>query len=419
MSVTPRTAYLVAVASALALVTPLNFAIFVVLAVVAVAAVDALMVRKTPVIERMAPAQLVRGIVSPLTIRVVAGGRVAVRQPVGADVEITPELADGALDAQVLALRRGRHRLSPVAVRVDGPLGLGRWHHNIGDGLDVKAYPDVVAGHRIARAVREGRFATAGRVTRGPLGLGTDFETLRPYQPDDDVRQINWPATVRAGTAISNRYRIEQDRDVICLVDTGRLMTAPLGPLTLLDAAFDAMVAVVLTADELGDRCGLVAFDAEVRRLVAPSRRAAALVIEQSFDLEPNIVESNYEAAFWSTPRAKRSLVFVFTDVLDSAAAEPLIDALPILLRRHRVIVVAAADTVIEGVSLAASARSNPRHSAHDVDLERMRAVVAQDALAARREAVGRIRALGCMFVEGPPHRLAIAAVEGYLRNRV
>ena len=43
---------------------------------------------------------------------------------------------------------------------------------------------------------------------------------------------------------MSNQYRIEQDRDVVCLLDAGRLMAAPLGDArdaTRLDAAVDAV----------------------------------------------------------------------------------------------------------------------------------------------------------------------------------
>ena len=62
-------------------------------------------------------------------------------------------------------------------------------------------YPDLPAARRLALAVRQGRFREQGRLTRGPLGLGTDFESIRDYAPDDDVRQINWRATDRARAA--------------------------------------------------------------------------------------------------------------------------------------------------------------------------------------------------------------------------
>jgi len=39
---------------------------------------------------------------------------------------------------------------------------------------------------------------------------------------------------------MSNQYRVERDRDVICVIDCGRLMAAPFADRTRLDAALDA-----------------------------------------------------------------------------------------------------------------------------------------------------------------------------------
>ena len=52
-------------------------------------------------------------------------------------------------------------------------------------------------------AVRTGRFRHEGRRSRGPLGLGTEFESVRDYLPDDDIRQVNWRATERLGRPMS------------------------------------------------------------------------------------------------------------------------------------------------------------------------------------------------------------------------
>ena len=121
------------------------------------------------------------------------------------------------------------HRLPPVAARRRGPLGLGTCTFDADGGTDLLVYPDVFAAQRLVIALRRGRFRDPGLRTRGPLGLGTEFESVRDYLPDDDVRQINWQATERVGRPMSNQYRIEQDRDVVCLLDAGRLMAAPLG----------------------------------------------------------------------------------------------------------------------------------------------------------------------------------------------
>src|SRR5260370_6570681 len=136
--------------------------------------------------------------------------------------------------------------------------------------------------HRLVVAVRQGRFRDPGVLTRGRLGLGTDFESIRDYLPDDDIRQVNWRASARTGRPMSNQYRVEQDRNVICCIDAGRLMAAPVSaapgaavPLTRLDAALDAAVAVALVAGEIGDQAGATAFGRGIRRRPPPLPRAS------------------------------------------------------------------------------------------------------------------------------------------------
>src|SRR5262249_57975729 len=137
---------------------------------------------------------------------------------------------------------------------------------------EVLVYPDLPAARRLASAVRAGKFRDEGLRRRGPLGLGTEFESVRDYSPDDDIRQMNWRATARLERPMSNQYRIERDRDVVCVIDCGRLMAAPFADRTRLDAALDAAVAVAAGADVLGGRCGGIAFAGEVFRSPPPRR---------------------------------------------------------------------------------------------------------------------------------------------------
>src|SRR5690606_7990654 len=105
-----------------------------------------------------------------------------------------------------------------------------------------------------------GNFRDPG-LRRGPIGLGTDFEAVREYTPDDDVRRINWAATERTRRPMVNTYREDTERDLWCLIDTGRLLASPIGDRTRLDLVLDAVASVGAVADVLGDRVGAVVFD--------------------------------------------------------------------------------------------------------------------------------------------------------------
>jgi uncharacterized protein (DUF58 family) len=413
---TPRAAFALALVAVSLLVLPVPAAILLAVALVAATAVDAWWVRRPPEVVRHTPAHLARGVPSAFRLEPAEPVRIRVRQPLPPDLELDPAQAEGALNGELVARRRGRHTLpSPVARRT-GPLGLAAWTHQVGEAADVLVYPDLPAARRLASAVRAGKFRDEGLRRRGPLGLGTEFESVRDYVPDDDIRQVNWRATARLGRPMSNQYRIERDRDVVCVVDCGRLMAAPFlaegvgGVLdrTRLDAALDAAVAVAAVADVLGDRCGAIAFAGEVLRSLPPRRAGARDVVSALFDLEPVPVESDYELAFAQIRGVKRAFVLVFTDLLEESAAQPLVEALPVLARRHAVAVAGSADP-----DLDAAVRSQP-HVPGDV----YRAAVAIDVLAARARAAARLQHAGATVVEAPPAILAASCVRTYLRAK-
>ena len=410
MSPAPRAAWLLGAAALSALLVPVRLAALAMLAVAAATVVDALAARRTPPVTRRAPSFLSRGV--PATLRLELGesppGRTRLRQPAPFDLALTPSEADGELTARLVARRRGRHVLPAPAARVLGPLGLGCWYHRPGEEAELLVYPDLPAAFKLALAVRQGRFTESGRRSRGPLGLGTEFESVRDYLPDDDVRQVNWRATARLGRPMSNQYRVEQDRDVLCVLDAGRLMAAPLGDRTRLDVAVDAVAAVAAVADEVGDRSGVIAFDADVRRSVPPRRKGSRAVLQAVFDVEPTPLESDYERAFHRVGSAKRAFVLVFTDLLEEVAARPLVDAVPVLRRRHVVAVASAADTELEALA----------HREPAVPLDVYIASVALEVLAARERVAAGLARAGAEVIEAPPDGLPAACVGAYLRAK-
>jgi len=127
-----------------------------------------------------------------------------------------------------------------------------------------------------------------------------------------------------------------------------------------LEIRLDATTAVALVADELGDRCGAIAFDASVRRAIQPHRLGGRRVVRGLFDLQATLEDSDFERAFVRVGGSRRGLVLVFTDLIDERAARSLVAAMPMLTRRHAVIVACVSDPVLD------AAASNPAESSPD-----------------------------------------------------
>ena len=373
---------------------------------IAVLAVDAWLIRRPPEVEAEVPGFLARGYPAPFTVSpTTVARRPTVRLPHPPDMSLSPDQSAGVLSGAMVAHRRGRHSIGPAVIRSRGPIGLATWDHTVGTTHPVIVYPDVITARRLSRATATGELAQQGLRRASRVGLGTEFETIREYSPDDDIRQVNWRATQRLSRPMSNEYRIDQDRDVICAIDTGRLMASPLGMFSRLDAAIDAAVAVAYTADELSDRVGVVAFDAKVRRHLEPRRRGAAAFVRSVYDLEPTSAESNYETAFLAIGRAKRALIVVFTDLLEDAAALPLVEAMPMLTRRHEVLVASSSDREV------ADALAVPPRETFDV----YRAAAALDLIEAKEKVTARLRRIGAHTVEAPAGRLPEVVVGAYV----
>jgi uncharacterized protein (DUF58 family) len=388
---------------------PWQAAALVMAVVVTVAVVDAWIVRSLPIVDRDFSPILSRGVPSSMTT--VAGGRwprIELYQAAGPDLTVDPQAGVRRIDTAITAHRRGSHPLVKVATRTVGPLGLGGWHHRAGTEDTVTVYPDMPAARRIATSVRLGHFREDGRRTRGPLGLGTEFESVREYRPDDDIRQLNWSASARTGVPMSNQFRVEQDRDVICVLDTGRLMASRVGDRTRLDVTVDAVAALAAVADQVGDRVGVVAFSRGVRRNLSPRRDGAGPVVHAIHDLEPLDEDSDFDLAFRTVLGRKRAFVLILTDLVDEAAARPLLDALPVLARKHAVAVASVEDPDLT------EAMITPARDRGDM----MATVAAIQLVAAKERVIAELGHRGVDVIEAPIEDFSARCVGAYLRAK-
>ncbi|EHN11129.1 protein of unknown function DUF58 [Patulibacter medicamentivorans] len=412
MSPTPRVAVAVAACGVLAILLPGWLCLLLTLAIVVATVVDGLLARRHPPRLRVdAPAIAPRGLPVAVTVRP-EPPEPGLRLRLAGLPSVAVEGGEGrgVLDARVTARRRGHHRLPAPVARRTGPLRLGRWDHGGGEGPAIRVLPDYRTAHRLAIAIRSGR-ATTGLRRQGPLGLGTDFDHVRDYAPEDDIRQVNWRASDRLGRPMSNQRRVEADRDAVLLVDSGRLGAAPSGAgdgSLLLDRWLDAAAAVAATADALDDHVGTIAYDARIRRRLAPRRAGGDAVVRALHDLDPRPVDSDHERAFRAVGGSRRAFVLVLTDLLDEAAAGPLLAAAPVLARRHALCVAA-----IEEPRLRALATTAPED-----EVGALAQAVAVDVRAARDAVALRLRAAGAVVLSAPPDALAATCVRAYLRAK-
>ncbi|HEY2427754.1 MAG TPA: DUF58 domain-containing protein, partial [Acidimicrobiales bacterium] len=173
--------------------------------------------------------------------------------------------------------RRGRFQPRRVTVRVEGRLGLAARQGGRALPATLRVLPPFRSRNDAELRIRRAQLLEVGLRSAQGRGGGTEFESLREYTVDDDVRRMDWAATARAGRPIVRTYRSERNQRVIVLLDTGRVMAGEADGVPRLELAMDAAMMLTAVSTRLGDRCGLVAFDREVRTIVPPGQGTAQL----------------------------------------------------------------------------------------------------------------------------------------------
>ncbi|MEO5378502.1 MAG: DUF58 domain-containing protein [Magnetococcus sp. DMHC-6] len=72
---------------------------------------------------------------------------------------------------------------------------------------------------RFISAQKTVKTVLTGGATSAFRGRGIDFEEVRPYQPGDDIRNMDWRVTARTGHPYTKLFREERERPVLFLVD--------------------------------------------------------------------------------------------------------------------------------------------------------------------------------------------------------
>ena len=174
-------------------------------------------------------------------------------------------------------------------------------------------------------------------------GYGVDFADLREYQPEDDIRYIDWNVTARMDTPYVRQYA--EDREITAWflldlspsVDFGTVQSVK--RMVLID--FVTTLARLLTRH--GNRVGAVFYDSRVERTI-PARGGRLQVLRLINDLlkQPHLTSAPFtnltpllEAGLHAIKQ--RSLIFIVSDFI----CEPGWDRpLSLLNQRHEVLTI-------------------------------------------------------------------------------
>ncbi len=246
--------------------------------------------------------------------------------------------------------------------------------------------------------------ALAGGYRSTFRGQGIEFEEVRPYQPGDEIRSIDWNVTARTGEPFVKSYREERQLTIHLLVDTALEMDFATFGETKRDAASQLAALLAFVAVRHQDRVGLTLFGQEPGLHLDPgrnSRHVMRLVREiQAAPVTPgpSSLKGVLEAQLSTMHR--RALMFLFSDFSgvgsdgtergDAAWA----DSLARLSRRHDVIAIRLVDRFEEELPEAGILRLVRMEDGEVREVDGRRKGVREawsSAAEARRAAIGSV----------------------------
>jgi uncharacterized protein (DUF58 family) len=174
-------------------------------------------------------------------------------------------------------------------------------------------------------------------------GYGLDFADLREYQPEDDVRYIDWNVTARMDTPYVRQYVEDREISAWFLLDLSP--SVDFGTLARQKRAvlIDLVATLARLLTRHGNRVGAILYGSRVERTI-PARGGRIQVLRIANDLlkQPPIARAPFtdlapllEAGLHSIK--KRSLVFIISDFISAPGWER---ALSLLNARHEVLAI-------------------------------------------------------------------------------
>ena len=262
-------------------------------------------------------------------------------------------------------------------------------------------------------------------------GVGRDFDSLRDYQPGDELRNISWTATARRGKLVTRQFTVERSQQVWMVIDAGRLSRTAfelkrdnqqfvsetaaeresrhLLTVTQLDQATTAATMLAQVINGSGDKFGMMAYGRGIQQLLPPGSGAThlRLLIDMLSQTRSEAAEADalQAVARLKNLQQRRGMIVWITELVDTAGRPEIAAAAAELVRRHLVVLVLLKHPELEELAARIPrTRDEMFHSA-----------AAQEMLERRRETIAQMERNGVLVVETTAEEVGIRAVSKYL----
>lgn len=153
-------------------------------------------------------------------------------------------------------------------------------------------------------------------------GRGMEFDEVREYDQQDDIRDIDWNVTARMGHPFTKKFVEERELTVMFLVDVSSSGQYGTRGKTKSELIAEICALIAFSAVKNHDRVGLIFFSDRVEKFIPPKkgRLHVLRVIREILSFKPGrrLTDLNAALKMLNDVVTKRSTVFLFSDFLAS-----------------------------------------------------------------------------------------------------
>lgn len=175
-------------------------------------------------------------------------------------------------------------------------------------------------------------------------GRGMEFDEVREYDPQDDIRDIDWNVTARMGHPYTKKFVEERELTVMFLVDGSSSGQFGTRGKTKSELIAEICALLAFSAVKNHDRVGLIVFTDVVEKFIPPKkgRLHVLRVIREILTFKPKHRSTDINAALKTLNDVvtKRSTTFLFSDFL----ADDYEKLLRIAHKKHDIVAVVVED---------------------------------------------------------------------------
>ncbi|HEV2413283.1 MAG TPA: DUF58 domain-containing protein, partial [Candidatus Dormibacteraeota bacterium] len=228
------------------------------------------------------------------------------------------------LEVRLASNRWGVYRLGPVAALVRDATGFFAYEASGEEQLTLRVFPRE---EWIARAIRPAETQLySGDEVSTRKAEGIEFAGVRPFEPGDQVRRINWPVSTRLQKLHINELHPERNADVIVFLDSFSEVAG--GDDSTLVSAVRAAATIVRHYLRRRDRVGLVGFGGTLRWQVP------AMGVRQAYRIIDALLSTDAQLSYaWkgvdvipAQTLPPKALVIALTPLLDRRTTAALIE---------------------------------------------------------------------------------------------